>query len=60
MSKLTLQQELQLRQIEIQIKESSKEQLELTLMDMCRIMFEKENMYRDMLLRNAGIIQPYE
>jgi hypothetical protein len=60
MQELTLQQELQLQNIEIHIKHLPREDLEKFVTDMCATMFLKENMYSDMLLRSAGIIPPYD
>jgi hypothetical protein len=52
----TLEQQFLLKSFEINIKEMSKEQLEIELYKLCELMIIKENMYKTMLLEGAGFV----
>jgi hypothetical protein len=56
MPTLTTEQEFFLKTIEVSVPQMSREQLEREFISLSKLIIQKDNMYKAMLLEGAGIL----
>jgi Phycobilisome degradation protein nblA len=60
MNELKLEQQFELRKLAEMAQAASKEQLEKAFIDVMRQSMIRENLYKQMLLKSAGIVAPMD